>query len=101
MNNLDTEKTDVVSVILDNTDLLDAFADTLVVEETKEDPLASFTSISATSLGRMQKIKCYLWKKIKDFMSMLSNKVQVLAVLAEYNFKNEEKKVQLALIKKD
>lgn len=37
MNNLDKEKTDVVSVILDNT----------------------------SSLGWALKIKCYLWKKIR------------------------------------
>jgi hypothetical protein len=97
MNNMGQEKTDVVSAILDNTDLLDAFADTLVIEEIRED---SLSSISA-SLGRMQKIKCYLWKKAKDVMNKLSNKIQVLAVLAEYNFKNEEKKIQIALIKKD
>lgn len=34
-------------------------------------------------------------------MSMLSNKIQVLAILAEDNFKNEEKKIQITSIKKD
>lgn len=96
MNTINQEKTDVVSAILDNTDLLDAFADTLVIEEPKEDLLTS-----STSFGRVQKIKCYIWKKAKDVMSMLSNKIQVLAILAEYNFKNEEKKIQITAIKKD
>ncbi|MEA9357381.1 hypothetical protein SHI21_14235 [Bacteriovorax sp. PP10] len=95
MNNIDQEKTDVVSAILDNSDLLDAFADTLIIEEIKEDSLASISA----SLGRIQKLKFYLWKKAKEVMNMLSNKIQVLAVLTEYNLKNEEKKI--ALIKKD
>lgn len=99
MNNGNLEKTDVVSAILENTDLLDAFADTLIIEEEKED--FSLAALSATSLGRAQKIKCYLWKKAKDLMNFLLNKVQTLAVLAEYNFKNEEKKIQLSLGKKD
>lgn len=96
MNNVQQEKTDVVSAILDNTDLLDVFADTLVIEEIEEESL----TLSAP-LGRVQKLKCYLWKKVKDIMTMLSNKIQVLAVLAEYNFKNEEKKIQTVLSKKD
>ena len=97
MNNLNKEKTDVVSVILENTDLLDVLADTLTIEE---DDLKDEFSLSETSLGWALKIKCYLWKKAKDIMSMLSNKIQVLAVLTEYNFKNEVKKIQIAL-KKD
>lgn len=97
MNNVQQEKTDVVSAILDNTDLLDVFADTLVIEEIEEDSLTPFSA----PLGRAQKLKCYLWKKVKDIMNMLSNKIQVLAVLAEYNFKNEEKKIQTVLSKKD
>ena len=37
MNNLNNEKADVVSVILENNELLDAFADTLIIEEAEED----------------------------------------------------------------
>lgn len=98
MNNLNNEKTDVVSVILDNNELLDAFADTLILEKTEEDLL---TTLSANSLSRAQKFKFYVWKKTKELMVMLSNKIQVLAILAEYNFKTEEKKIQLTMIKKD
>lgn len=94
---MNQKKPDVVSAILDNTDLLDAFTDTLIVEEPKEDLLSSVS----TSLGIMQKIRCYLWRKAKDIMSILSIKIQVLAVLAEFNFKNEEKKIHLTLTKKD
>lgn len=96
MNNLDKEKTDVVSVILDNTDLLDVFADTLTIEEDMKEEF----SLSETSLGWALKMKCYLWKKAKEIMNILSNKIQVLAVLTEYNFKNEVKKIQMPL-KKD
>lgn len=98
MNNSNNEKNDVVSVILDNNDLLDAFVDTLVLEKQEDDLLST---LSANSLGRAQKIKCYLWKMAKEIMVMLSNKIQVLAILAEYNFKNEVKKIQLTMTKKD
>ncbi len=98
MNNLNNEKADVVSVILENNELLDAFADTLIVEEAEEDLLST---LSANSFGRAQKLKFYLWKKIKELMVMLSNKIQVLAIIAEYNFRNEEKKIQLTTLKKD
>lgn len=91
MNDLTKEKTDVVSVILDDRDLLSAFADSLKVEKNEE---SSLTTYSKNSFGRLQKAKCYLWKKAKEIMEMLSKKIQILAVLTEYNFKKEEKKMR-------
>lgn len=98
MKKADQEKADVVSVILDDHDLLDVFVDALKIP-TDED--FSLMTISENSLGRIQKLKCYLWKKLKDVLKILSNKVQVLSVLAEYHFKNEEKKIRMAFTNKD
>jgi hypothetical protein len=98
MNNLNDEKSDVVSVILENHDLLDVFADTL--KETEIEPVMKkedeffLITFSENSLSKIQKVKFYLWKKIKDFLEILSNKAQVLAVLSEYHLKNEIKKIQ-------
>lgn len=90
MNNLTKEKTDVVSVILDDRDLLNVFADSLKVEQNEE---SSLTIYSENSISRFQKIKYYLLKKAKEIMKMLSNKIQILAVLTEYNLKKEKKKI--------
>lgn len=98
MRKMSNDKTDLVSVILDDRDLLSAFAETLNIET---DSSLEDSSIAEKSLGRFQKMKCYLWKKAKDIMNVISNKVQILAILAECNFKAEERKIQLALDKKD
>jgi hypothetical protein len=89
MNKLTKEKTDVVSVILDDHDLLSAFTDSLKVDQTEEFTLSNF---SENSFGRFQKLKLYLWKKAKEIMKLLSNKIQILVILTEYNLKIEEKK---------
>lgn len=99
MNNLNNEKTDLVSAILDDRDLLDAFADSLKIDKEAEEDF-SLSLIQAQSINRVQKMKCYLWRKAKDVMSFLSNKISVLAVLAEYNFKREERRIQM-FMKKD
>ncbi len=91
MNKMTKEKTDVVSVILDDHDLLSTFANSLNIEKTEE---FSLSNISESSLGRFQKIKYNLWKKAKEIMKLLSNKIQVLTVLTEYNLKKEEKKIR-------
>ena len=99
MNNLNENKSDLVSVILEDHDLLDAFADSLKIDDEIEKGF-SLSAIQVKSISRFQKIRCYLWKKAKDVMSFLSNKISVLAVLAEYNFKEEERRIQMEM-KKD
>ena len=103
MKNLNIEKTDVVSVILDDSDLLDSFADALKlpdeIREEKEEEEFMLMKISSSSIGLLQKAKCYIWKMLKTVMRQLSIKAQVLAVLAEYHSKYEDKKVQAFLTK--
>jgi hypothetical protein len=92
MENVKNEKTDIVSVILDDHDLLNVFSNTL---RTPTYPISSLykEELPQVYLGRIQKIKCYVWKKLKDVLKMLANKVLILAVLAEYHLKNEAKKM--------
>lgn len=95
MKDLKQEKDDLVSAILDNTDLLNTFADSL---KTPEAPLMTQENLITTEKG--QRIKYFVWKKIKEFLSFALSKIQTLAVLAEYNFKNLEKKIQMSIEKK-
>ena len=91
MKNLNQEKNDVVSVILNDHDLLDAFADTLKAPVEKDFfPI----DMAKNSLGRFHPLRWALLKRAKDFLNFLSNKIQILAILAEYHFKKEEKKVK-------
>lgn len=89
MKNLKLEKADVVSEILDNTDLLNVFADSLKDQE----DLSHELMITEVTTNRFQKLRYYLWKKIKESLCFISTKIQTLAVLAEYNFKISEKRV--------
>lgn len=90
MEDLKTEKSDVVREILDNTDLLNIFADSLKDPQEQDHELYPVVTTTTT---RAQKIRYYLWKKIKESLCFISNKIQVLAVLAEYNFRTLEKKL--------
>ncbi len=87
MEDLKIEKTDVVREILDNTDLLNIFSESL--KDPEENNLELLATETTTS--RAQKIRYYLWKKIKESLCFISSKIQTLAVLAEYNFKILEK----------
>lgn len=95
MKDLKKESDDLVSVILDNTDLLNTFADSL---KTQEEPIMMEENLISTEKG--QRLKYFAWKKIKELLSYCLNKVQTLSVLAEYNFKNLEKKIQMSIQKK-
>ncbi|MBC7711934.1 MAG: hypothetical protein H7177_01245 [Rhizobacter sp.] len=99
MKSFTSEKTDVVSVILEDCDLLDTFADALEIPKHPVEEEFSFDNISATSIGFLQKSKCYIWSLLKKVLKALSMKAQILAVLAEYHSNHEEKKVQAILTK--
>ncbi len=98
MKNLNQEKTDVVSVILNDHDLLNTFADSLETPKENEDDF-SLANIEAKSIGYIQAARCYTWNLLKRILKQLSIKAQILAVLAEYHSKHEEKKVQAILTK--
>ena len=87
MEDLKIDKTDVVREILDNTDLLNIFSESL--KDPEENNLELLATETTTST--VQKIRYYLWKKIKESLCFISSKIQTLAVLAEYNFKILEK----------
>lgn len=89
MKDLKIEKADVVSEILDNTDLLNMFADSL------KDPEENVVVIHSleTQTTRVERARYFVWKKIKECLCFISSKIQTLAVLAEYNFKMIEKKL--------
>nr|BDT27554.1 hypothetical protein BHI3_10200 [Bacteriovorax sp. HI3] len=93
MRHSNEEKTDVVSVILDDRELLNTFVDTLAErsERTYED---ISQVIRAESIGGIQRIRCYIWKSLKDLLHKIAQKTQVLAVLAEYHAKKEVKKIK-------
>lgn len=95
MRRLNEEKTDVVSVILDDHELLNAFVDTLEVQTKEVYEEFTLSNLRADSLGKFQKIRCYLWKYLKDVLHKIAQKTQVLAILAEYHAKKEVKKIKL------
>ena len=80
-------QSDVVSEILKDTDLLDAFTETLTLTT---EPVESFLEKQSTkAVGRLFRIKVYFLRNLKNVLSALSNKIQVMALLAEYHVKNE------------
>lgn len=89
MKDLKIEKIDVVSEILDNTDLLNIFAASL------KEPQEVIVQADCLGMqaGRTERARYYVWKKIKECLCFISYKIQTLAILAEYNFKILEKKV--------
>ncbi len=95
MKNLKTEKTDVVSVILEDRDLLSTFAEALEVQLA---PVQNEDDFSL-SIGFLQKMKCKMWAWLKTFLKDLAQKTQILAILAEYHSNHETKKVQAILTK--
>ncbi len=93
MDHSNKEKTDVISVILDDRDLLNTFADTLTKENEKHEDF-SLMHMREESAGRLQKIRWYLLSSIKDLLHQIAQKTQVLATLAEYHAKKEFQKVR-------
>ena len=94
MRHLNDAKTDVVSVILDDHELLNTFVDTLEVQSKEVYEEFTLSSIRADSIGRIQKIRCYLWKYLKEILHSIAQKTQMLAILAEYHAKKEVKRIK-------
>ena len=83
---------DVVSEILKDTDLLEAFTDTLTKTSR---PVENFIEENSTrAVGRLFKLKVYVLDKMKNVLSHLSSKIQVMALLAEYHVKIELKNIK-------
>lgn len=94
MRHFNEEKTDVVSVILDDHELLDTFVETLQIESERAYDDFSLTNIRASSLGRIHKYRCYLLGHLKTFLHKIAQKTQVLAILADYHAKREALRIK-------
>lgn len=92
MDNTTERHPDVVSEILKDTDLLEAFSETL---NTTTKPVENYLEVQSTkAASRLIRLRVFVLEGMKHVLSTLSSKMQVLALLAEYHVRSELKNIK-------